>query len=167
MTEEEIKHHMSFADSYSALPIILDLRWCMDDDRWLTLLGENWSRFDNVSEYFERIEQLILDFGNAIPEMMDEAEREAYGALPDVITIYRGCYELNKYGASWSLDRAVAEKFPFLLRYTQDGRPLLIKAQIEKKYITALKLEAPRRFVWNATRTIHGLTKFSRAEGRR
>jgi hypothetical protein len=44
--------------------------------------------------------------------MMNRAERATYDSLPELLTVYRGCFTHNKEGMSWSLDRKVAEKFP-------------------------------------------------------
>jgi hypothetical protein len=47
---------------------------------------------------------------------MESAEADAYRALPDRLTIYRGCCERNLLGASWSLERETAARFPLLHR---------------------------------------------------
>ena len=77
-----------------------------------------------------------------VREMMTDEELEAYAALPDVVTIYRGCYKANKWGLSWSLSRQVAEEFPTLLRYRRDGeQPLLVTAKIMKTDVVAVKMD--------------------------
>lgn len=63
-----------------------------------------------------------------------------FAQLPDVLIIYRGCYAANKWGFSWSLDRDIAEGFPFLTATKNEGRPLLVKATIHKSKVAALKL---------------------------
>ena len=72
---------------------------------------------------------------------MTAKERKVYAALPDKVTVYRGCYKDNKWGLSWSLDRDVAAKFPRLHRYKQDGQPILVRAIADKAYIAAVKLD--------------------------
>jgi hypothetical protein len=72
--------------------------------------------------------------------MMNEDEQVAYDALPEIITLYRGCYQNNKLGFSWSLEADVARKFPQFTRYRQDGQPLLVKATAKKTSIAAIKL---------------------------
>ena len=44
-----------------------------------------------------------------IMEMMDDREQAVFEALPDKIKIYRGCGLHNRLGASWSIDKSVAE----------------------------------------------------------
>lgn len=145
ITAQELKRMVRLGDSYSRLPTLLDL-WAWADEReWLTLLGEEWTGCDNVGEH---IDQLFdspfgwqLDGGGAIAEMMNADELAAYNALPDEVTVYRGCYQSNKWGICWSLDRDVAIKFPTLFRYYQEGQPLLVKAMAKKNNIAAVKLD--------------------------
>lgn len=143
MNFEEANRYASERGSFDALPALLDLFCEVPEGVWLKILGQHWSRFDNVAEHLDTLQDFIaatVGIGPAM-QMMNATERAAFESLPDTLTIYRGCYAFNKYGASWSLDRDVAERFPFLLRYRQDGRPLLIKATIGKQYVTALKLD--------------------------
>jgi hypothetical protein len=60
--------------------------------------------------------------------------------LPEEFRVYRGCAEFNKAGVCWSLDREVAAKFPFLLRYCVEN-PLLISATVQKSSVLAVKLD--------------------------
>lgn len=136
---------MSYADSYSRLSKLLNLAHVMDEGDWLKILGENWSTCDNIGFHysngdFENVTHLWKD--GPILEMMTEDEQKAFSELPDEVIVYRGCTEINKWGLSWSLDRVIAETFPFLNRYHHGGnRPLLVKARIKKTQITALKLD--------------------------
>jgi hypothetical protein len=66
-------------------------------------------------------------------------EQRAFDALPDEITIYRGCGPMNEFGYSWTLDRTVAEAFPFKARYTTKY-PTLLTTTIKKTRAAALKL---------------------------
>jgi hypothetical protein len=70
---------------------------------------------------------------------MNDEERMAFEALPEQITIYRGCGPKNMFGFSWSLDRKIAAKFPFSSRYWTD-EPKLLTATISKNRAAALKL---------------------------
>jgi hypothetical protein len=71
---------------------------------------------------------------------MTKDEFTAFDALPDKITIYRGCGPRNKAGWSWSLSREKAVRFPFMSRYWSD-KPTLLTATISKWRAAALKLE--------------------------
>jgi hypothetical protein len=49
--------------------------------------------------------------------MMDPEERAALALLPDRLTIYRGCYPVNRPGRSWFLNREIATQIPYKHRY--------------------------------------------------
>ncbi|OQM74703.1 hypothetical protein BFN67_03440 [Pseudaminobacter manganicus] len=60
---------------------------------------------------------------------MSAADRRAYDALPEVLTIYRGCESEDHIGGySWSLDRDRAEWFA--RRFGVDG--VIGKLEIQK-----------------------------------
>ena len=139
----ELRQSILSYDSYSRLPYLLSLQGFINEHSWLTLLGEIWEICDNIGCYIEA----LLDspfglslYGGAITEIMNEDEQVAYDALPEIITLYRGCYQNNKLGFSWSLEADVARKFPQFTRYRQDGQPLLVKATAKKTSIAAIKL---------------------------
>ena len=78
--------------------------------------------------------------------MMDEDERAAWRALPDVVTVYRGCSQVNMNGLSWSLRRDTAANFPRLNRYMPPSgfEPLLLTGEVAKGRITAVSLARDR-----------------------
>lgn len=145
-TLDWMRKQMMLCDSYSRMEKLLDMSaWADHPESWLRLLGEEWSGCDNIASHADELFNTLLytfDVGcGPIHQMMDEAELSAFEQLPDVLTVYRGCYEGNKWGFSWSTSRDVAEGFPFLNRYRHEGRPLLIKASISKQKVAALKLD--------------------------
>lgn len=61
--------------------------------------------------------------------MMTTDERAALAAMPEEITVYRGCYEINRRGLSWTTDINIAARFPTLHRYSRPGeQPILLQA---------------------------------------
>jgi len=144
LTTEQAKEKLRFCDSYSRLPTLLEIVWLVEDDEWLALLGDAWTVCDNVGVHIDEL--MDTPFGErlgdgAIVEMMNADEQAAYDALPEVVTVYRGCYKINKWGICWSLDRNLAQAFPTLNRYRQNGQPLLVKAEAKKGDIAAVKLD--------------------------
>lgn len=160
---------LRMANSYTRLPTLIAL-WRGQDveyDDWLRLLGDNWSICDNISDH---VDALIDDtpFGDLVDNpsehralFMDADELRLFEALPDTITIYRGCYSANKWGLSWSTDRATAERFPTLNRYRQDGQALLVTARIAKARAIALKHDRGEAEVI-ALRPTHVSTRYLR-----
>lgn len=110
-------------------------------DTWVSVLGEVWDMCDNIGHHAELLEDIISDRLNSPqPMMMEGDELRIYQSLPDEVTIYRGCYKINKWGFSWSLNRDVAARFPFLSRYyRRDEQPILVKAKVKKVNIMAVK----------------------------
>jgi hypothetical protein len=70
---------------------------------------------------------------------MSPEESAAYDALPQTVTIHRGCDASVLTGASWSLDWDTANSFPFLGRYKVPN-PVVVEARVKKSRTLALKL---------------------------
>jgi hypothetical protein len=147
LTLDEGRAAVRYCNSYTRLEVLHDLAWRMDPGEWLTVLGEEWEVCDNIAVYRD-----VLVYGTPFAAlvhcprewrhyMMTDDEREALAALPDTMTIFRGCYFHNRHGLSWSLDSTVAEQFPRLWRYQHHTTPLLIEAEIERDQILALKMD--------------------------
>jgi hypothetical protein len=130
---------MRWGNHYSRLPLLLALADRMERREWLQLLGRAWSSCDNIGPHRLQLRTLLPPAG-PVPELMESAEADAYLALPDRLTIYRGCGERNLLGASWSLERETAARFPLLHRYRQ-ARPLLVTATVRKAHVLAVKLD--------------------------
>jgi hypothetical protein len=135
-----IEERIKFCNSYSRLPSLLEIGTFCDYDDWLGVVGDWWTSFDNVSQFLGEIMEsplFIVDW--PARSMMTTEENEQLDALPDEVIVYRGCYQRNKRGICWTLDKAIAERFPTLNRYQQSGQPLLVKGRVKKTDIIALK----------------------------
>lgn len=141
ITYEEADKSLLHYGSYEKMGAILELIRSapIDFGTWLRILGENWSDCDNISTYQNPLKCLLPKRGPVV-EMMTKKELAAYEALPEIVTIYRGSGKKNKNGPSWSLDKNVASKFPFLNRYKVDD-PMLLTATVDKRLILAVKLD--------------------------
>jgi hypothetical protein len=146
----DAREAVRFCNSYNRLDTVIDLAWRMEPADWLTLLGEEWESCDDVAKHttdaggplwdtpFEDLAWSPLQWRH---HMMTADEVKALDALPPIVTVWRGCYAFNKRGFSWSLDRATAEGFPFLHRYRQDSQPLLVRGEVHRDHVMALKLD--------------------------
>lgn len=65
-------------------------------------------------------------------------ECEAYDALPETVTVYRGQHDEWEPGLCWSCDKDVATWFA--LRF-KGKDPVVLTAKVPKRRILALKLE--------------------------
>lgn len=131
-----------YCSSYELLPELLDLYGTRAKASWFRLLGQNWSSCDNVGLYAKFLDPI---FNAAQPHeihaMMTAKERKAWGALPNEVVAYRGCYQVNRVGFSYSLNEETARKFPNLQRYKLPGHiPILRKVRLPKTEVV-LKLD--------------------------
>lgn len=139
ITYEEAERMMLMASSYSRLKTVISLLWVMEYREWLKILGVAWSNCDNIAQY-RRCLKSYIGVAGPIKDMMNDAELAAFDALPETITVYRGCGSHNRAGASWTLDRSVAERFPFYSRY-RAKEPLLVTGRVKKMNVLAIKLD--------------------------
>jgi hypothetical protein len=126
-----------YANSYTRMDEILKFRSKLTRLDWLALLGEGWPCCDNLITYYELLRRILKTTG-PLRAMMNLQENAAYDALPVRITIYRGCGEANMMGMSWSLDKAVANSFPYTNRYKVPD-PLLVTSTVSKRKVLAFK----------------------------
>jgi hypothetical protein len=136
---EEARAASLRCDSYSRMGYLIEVWGGMNRADWLRLVGSQWSCCDNIGQHRLMLRWLLPEEG-PIPELMDPDERAAYDALPDRLTVYRGCGPHNMLGLSWSLDQQIAARFPFLNRYRQ-GDPMLVTGKVRKHHVLALKLD--------------------------
>ena len=140
--EEADAYVHRWADSYSRLPEVLRWRRHMRVLDWWRLLGAQWPSCDNIGKHKDRLRRYMLEAKDShLRAMMTPAELDAWAKLPDLVTVYRGCYEINRDGLSWTLSRAMARKFPTYNRYTRHGEtPLLLTGKVERSRMV-LKLD--------------------------
>lgn len=145
---EEANSALNGCGSYARMPLLISLwPWHLEDPyEWLRLLSSHWPGMDNVGLYYAELANTpFFDFINH-PALyrdmiMTSEEKKAWNSLPETVTIWRGCHEVNKRGLSWSLDRDIAEQFPFLWRYSREGQPLLVRAEVKRDNIAMIKLD--------------------------
>ena len=140
MTLSGAERLLTYHDSYSRLREIIRFARMMNRRSWLQLLGEYWSILDNLGAWCAVLRMFVPSRTTLL--LMNEEERAAWHDLPAVVTVYRGCSDINMDGLSWSLCREVAARFPTLGRYTPPAghRPLLVTGQVAKNRIAAVKL---------------------------
>lgn len=139
---------LRWCNSYERLPNVLALRRHMAAPDWWRLLGCEWSGFDNVGQHHDRLRAYLLK-ANAtnLRAMMRRHEARALAAMPEVLTVYRGCYRINAGGLSWTLCRETAAKFPALNRYRRNGDTPLVLTGTVTRARAVLKLGRSEREV--------------------
>lgn len=139
---EQARHAAALADSYRRLDIVMSWYGRVAMPQWFSLLGDSWSVCDNISRWRSDLRIILrratreeLDF------MMDAKEREFLAELPEHVTVYRGCYPINRAGLSWTMERSVAERFPTLNRYRRRDAQPLVRIGTVRRNRAVLKLD--------------------------
>ena len=110
----------------------------LSDDELFAILRDEWVWFHNISDNVEDLQEVFPLYG-PVRAMMTPEENAAYDALPDILTVHRGCDAGWLEGLSWGLNKKVANWFAFY-PLTQAEEPTLLTARVEKKFIMAIKL---------------------------
>lgn len=156
-TYEDADDELAMCDDSERFNLIWQLGsfQSLENDEFMRLLGKWWSKCTGIGQsgdaLWDTYPFMESDFRGPIQAMMTPEELEAWASLPDTLTIYRGCYDINKWGWSWSLSKELAKQFPLYLRYRRPGeQPLLVTARIPKTEIIALKLDRgePEIIAW-------------------
>lgn len=132
------ERELQFADSYSRADAIMAVIE-YGHPRAIELLGENWSTCDS---YPREMRDILRTLPCPALAAMTPEEIAFLASMPARVTIYRGCYRHNRKGFSWTTDRAVAERFPFLNRYRhRDEQAILLIGVVQRKNILFAKLD--------------------------
>lgn len=131
---DEADHLLMMAGSLSRGRLLVRLWPAMRSRDWWGLLRTNWTCCDDLAAVADDMRDIINDA--SVPDLMlamTPYERKVWRGLPETITVYRGCYDHNRDGLSWSLSRKVAERFTTLSRYHHaDKTPLLLTGTVSK-----------------------------------
>ena len=131
-------------NSYNRMGTLLDVYPLLDREHFFKALGWHWCFSDNICDFKDQLSEIL---GNAsrkeLDLMMEPDELATLAKMPAIIKIYRGCYEKNRDGLSWTTDKAVAELHTKKLRYSSLNKneiPLLLEDSIDSGR-AVLKLE--------------------------
>jgi len=109
---------------------------------WFRALGRHWSTCDTIGLHRHQVANVL---SRATPEqrlaMMEAVELATWATLPPVFTVWRGAHAVNADGLSWSLDREVAARFPFLPGYARQGEAPLLLTGCVRRSDCILKLD--------------------------
>ena len=125
-----------YCDSYQRLPEVLAFKATMNPREWWRLLGEAWTMCDNLAMHTEELRRCLRDADRKqLDAMMTRYERRRLRMLAGgELTVYRGCYDCNRDGLSWSLSERIARGFPTLNRYRREGDvPLILVGKTDPK----------------------------------
>ncbi len=133
--EEDLR---KFANSHTRAQAIVGL-FRVRHPRRVVLLGAEWSGCDTYPKAMKRI---LLDMPRPASDAMTPEENRFLAELPETIDVWRGCYEHNRKGFSWTIDRETAKRFTTLMRYHHPGiDPLLLQGRVRRNDIIFVKLD--------------------------
>jgi hypothetical protein len=129
-------------DSYCRMGALLEAQPLLDRESFFKALGSFWCCSDRIWEHKDELSQILVNASRQeLDLMMEPDELSALAKMPKTIKIYRGCYENNQDGLSWTTDKAIAERFTLLHRYSRPNEaPLLLEDSIDSGR-AVLKLE--------------------------
>lgn len=94
------------------------------------LVRSVWTDSENIHQNYEEWREVLSEVGIS----MEADDLEKFQAMPEELTIYRGCTPEGEEGYSWSLARDKAEWFA--TRFSRD-EPQLMEAKVNKGQVIA------------------------------
>ncbi len=117
--EQRIKKLISYlwgpncGGSHSRLMDMIDLLFHEDPDVFFGVFNEVWNSCDNTWRYHDHV-LILLESNNVkshFSNHLDADGEKFFAALPQTITVYRGCSREEKRGISWTTSEKVAASF--------------------------------------------------------
>ena len=133
---DNLEKSLLLCDSYSRLDFLIDIWDSYSEDVFLKMFFNWWTSCDTTPLNIEHITNILgeleqlgsLQLKYAMPENLAE-----YLALPDELTVFRGCYAFNDDGICFSTDKQTAINFVNHARYKADGnQPILLTGKVKK-----------------------------------
>ncbi len=109
----------------------------MHDNEFWNAVGAVWIDSENIHQDGDSWRMLLGSDRPGRENTMDEVEQAALAALPDTLTVFRGCTgEDAADGFSWTLDRAKAEWFANRYAHRRENA-LVVTGTIDKVDVIA------------------------------
>ena len=118
-------------DSFNKPELLCKLFDVIAKDDWLKLFRQFWVSCDSCSlyhnQFIEILNQYSLDYIRE--NTHDDDDKLFYDSLPEEFTVYRGTFidDRFKCGISWTVDKAVAEKFKKGYQSFKDGGLMMMR----------------------------------------
>jgi len=98
-------------DSQYRLEMFYAIKQHLSDEMYWQELGDTLTHTDYMFKKDGMIRELLSSNRPNRHLMMSEVERLQFAALPEELTVYRGCGSLNQEGFSWTLSKERARSF--------------------------------------------------------
>ena len=129
----ERKEIVRLCGSFAVAGALLEIRNSTPGAIWLRVVRDMWSTIDGDRRKLTWYLREVVEEGHGdLRDLMKSDARRKHAMLPPVVAAYRGCYEgVNDDGASYSLTKETAARFPSLMRYRMDEQtPILLTRQL-------------------------------------
>ena len=132
-----LEKSLLMCDSYSRLDTLLDIYDCYGEDIFIKMFCNWWTSCDTTPLNIEHVTGILGDMDAlgtlqrkyAMPENLAD-----YLALPEELTVYRGCYAFNDDGICYTTDKQIAVNFVKHHRYKAEGhQPILLTGKVKKE----------------------------------
>jgi hypothetical protein len=110
------------------------------DAYYWELLTRVWMDSENIPEEADLWAELLADERPGREHMMDDDERAALAALPDVVTVYQGHTTERDDGWSWTTRLATAAWFADRFADMEDDEAVVTTGTVRREHITAYLL---------------------------
>lgn len=119
----------AFANTSEKIALFKKYQDTFTDEEYWQNLGFDYQMQDYKKIPYTTYYKLFLSQRKNREKLMNADELEFYNSLPDKFTIYRGGTKSEakskKYGVSWTLNKAIAEKFQNV-KQLRDGKAMIV-----------------------------------------
>ena len=133
--EEASRFLFRHFDKPERFEALMRLRSVLSPSDFYRLFGDIWINSESLYMHQDAIREALTNPPAAHIYMMEPEEREMYDRVPEITTIYRGCWADNQESWSYTLNEQRATWFARRCPY--DGQPLLVTAQVKRTDIIA------------------------------
>ncbi len=105
----------SFADSLDRGELLLRFSTVLTPSDFMQLFFEQWPRIEIADFIYKKLKPVLSRFkcAQAMERFASNESLDAYYALPEKLTVYRGCSSSTKDGLSWTTDLDTAKTFAY------------------------------------------------------
>ena len=120
--------------SYTRMDLLLQSHTMLEESQWVKLFIETWQSCDTKYDTNFMLSMIFKnkDLGELFKKYAPDDMLAEWDALPDELTVYRGCYEFNQDGFCWTLSIEETHIFTNSMRYAQEAESIILVGKVSK-----------------------------------
>jgi hypothetical protein len=122
-------------DSANRLGHMLDALILQEGDAFWRVFATVWPSCDDTWDLREELLRALDAAGPGWEDAISPEDAAWFAALPDVLTIHRGCSIGRVFGASWTVDKGTAISFAKGHRMIKVPDPVVATARVSKREV--------------------------------